>query len=158
MKGHTKVSAIARRPKSTACSDQDHPHPSRCTLFSPFRGPNIGTHLIIPFRCDLGCSWGRHDYHSGFTDTGFPFLQSRAIRSLPVIHEKVDMKRILPVLVLSLLAGMVLAGLSHDLATPTPTPDLRLIEVTPNPEDQRLRELLSRYRTRPLIEQRGPVF
>ena len=40
----SRVSTIAHRLKSTSCSDQSRPHPSGCTLFSPFRDPNNGTH------------------------------------------------------------------------------------------------------------------
>ena len=42
------VSTTARRLKSTSCYDQSRPHPSGCTLFYPFRGPNIGTrHTVL---------------------------------------------------------------------------------------------------------------
>ena len=44
MRDRIKVSTIAHRLKSTSCSDQSRPHPSGCTLFFPFRGPDIGTH------------------------------------------------------------------------------------------------------------------
>ena len=47
----TEVSTIGLQLKSTSCSDQSRPHPSGCTLFFPFRGPNIGTHHTI---------WTRH--------------------------------------------------------------------------------------------------
>ena len=48
MRDRIKVSTIAHRLKSTSCSDQSRPHPSGCTLFFPFRGPDIGTHHSIP--------------------------------------------------------------------------------------------------------------
>ena len=44
MRDRIKVSTIAHRLKSTSCSDQSRPHPSGCTLFFPFRGPDIGNH------------------------------------------------------------------------------------------------------------------
>ena len=43
-RGCVSVSTIARRRKSTSCSDGGRPHPSGCTLFFPFRGPKIGAH------------------------------------------------------------------------------------------------------------------
>ena len=42
------VSTIGLQLKSTSCSDQSRPHPSGCTLFSPFRGPVIGAnHTVV---------------------------------------------------------------------------------------------------------------
>ncbi len=57
MRDRIKVSTIGLQLKSTSCSDQSRPHPSGCTLFLPFRGPNIGTHYI--------CFWVRETLDTG---------------------------------------------------------------------------------------------
>ena len=44
MRDRIKVSTIARRRKSTSCSDGGRPHPSGCTLSFSFSGPKIGAH------------------------------------------------------------------------------------------------------------------
>ena len=46
---NTNLQLDTNRTKSTSCSAQSRPHPSRCTLFYPFRGPNIGTHHSLTF-------------------------------------------------------------------------------------------------------------